>query len=63
MLNTTLGGDIKLAINGGSGCQLRLLAVGRGGHGNASGGGSVLESSQSTVVLSAATAVLPYTRQ
>ena len=30
----------KLTINGGSGCQLRLLVVGEGGHGNACGGGS-----------------------
>merc|ERR1719295_989452 len=42
MFNTTVGGDIKLAINGGSGCQLRMLAVGWGGHGNGCGGGSGL---------------------
>ena len=39
MLNTTLD-DYKLNVHGGSGCQLRLLVVGRGGHGNVCGGGS-----------------------
>ena len=32
--------DLQLTINGASGCQLRLLAVGEGGHGNTCGGGS-----------------------
>ena len=32
--------DNHLTINGASGCQLRLLAVGGGGHGNVCGGGS-----------------------
>ena len=32
--------NLQLTINGASGCQLRLLAVGEGGHGNTCGGGS-----------------------
>ena len=32
--------DFNLEINGGPSCQLRLLAIGGGGHGDANGGGS-----------------------
>ena len=39
MFNTKIT-DLQLTINGASGCQLRLLAVGGGGHGNVCGGGS-----------------------
>ena len=38
-MNTTLD-DYKLTVHGGSGCQLSLLVVGGGGHGNVCGGGS-----------------------
>ena len=38
-MNTSLAG-YNLTINGGTGCQLRLLAVGGGGHGDGCGGGS-----------------------
>ena len=41
MFTTRTTGNI-LVINGGSGCQLRMLAVGWGGHGNGCGGGSGL---------------------
>ena len=38
-MNASLAG-YNLTINGGTGCQLRLLAVGGGGHGDTCGGGS-----------------------
>ena len=38
-MNASLAG-YNLTINGGTGCQLRLLAVGGGGHGDGCGGGS-----------------------
>ena len=38
-MNASLAG-YNLTINGGIGCQLRLLAVGGGGRGDACGGGS-----------------------
>ena len=38
-MNTSMAG-YNLTINGGTGCQMRLLAVGGGGHGDANGGGS-----------------------
>ena len=38
-MNTSMAG-YNLTINGGTGCQMRLLAVGGGGRGDANGGGS-----------------------
>ena len=40
LVNNTNFDPYNLVIYGGLGCQLRLLAMGMGGHGNASGGGS-----------------------